>query len=401
MFSEFRQPLWIVAVDFRKAFDSINHADLWHALLAQGVPENYVHFLKKLYTGQSGIVQTDCSSKSFKIGRGARQGDPISPILFNAALEQLMRQLCEKWAPQEACGADIRGRKLTNLRFADDLLLFSDSLHGAEQMLSDLMLFASRFGLEVHESKTKIMWNGHGAASESAEVRIRGKPFEVLGPSSSTMYLGRLFSFESCHDREIQNRINKSWAKFAIFRSELTDHYHDLHKRVKLFRSTVEPTLLYGCSCWTMTRARESQIRVLQRRMMRSIIGTKREVGEQGVENWVDWMERSTRITEQVMCELGSPDWVEEVHRRKFRWAGRTARVSDDRWTREVLLWSASGTRKRGRPRFRWADPLNKFFKQGRQATNQFWLELACDEESWSTLEADYVNFALGRLAET
>ena len=50
MFAEFRRPLWIIAVDFRKAFDSINHQCLWTALLAQGVPEAYVNMLQKLYS---------------------------------------------------------------------------------------------------------------------------------------------------------------------------------------------------------------------------------------------------------------------------------------------------------------------------------------------------------------
>jgi len=400
MFSEHRQPLWIVAVDFRKAFDSISHANLWNALVSQGVPGTYVHFLKKLYGNQSGAIHTDCLSKEFKIGRGVRQGDPISPILFNAALEELMRQLCSKWQAQEKCGIDIRSRKLSNLRFADDLLLFSHSLQGAKAMLSDLMLFASRLGLEVHESKTKIMWNGQGLAADPGKTRIRGKCFEVLGPSSSTMYLGRLFSFEQTHDREIQNRITKAWRKFAVFKSELTDRYHDLAKRVRLFQATVAPTLLYGCTCWTMTRARETKIRTLQRKMMRKIVGTKRISDENGLEDWVDWIVRSTREAEQVMSDLGVPDWTEEVHRKIFQWAGRTARVNDERWTREVLLWSASGARKRGRPKFRWTDTLNKCFKQGRQATNEFWLELARDEESWATLENDYVDFALGKLSE-
>ena len=133
---------------------------------------------------------------------------------------------------------------------------------------------------------------------------------------------------------------------------------------------------------------------------MRTIVGTKRIVDQNGVEDWVDWVVRSTREVERVMSDLAVPDWVEEVHRRSFRWAGRCARAADERWTREVLVWSAAGARKRGRPKFRWTDRLNQFLQQGRQATNEFWLGLANDEESWATLEDEYVNFALGKLSE-
>ena len=66
----------------------------------------------------------------------------------------------------------------------------------------------------------------------------------------------------------------------------------------------------------------------------------------------------------------------------------------------EVLVWSASGSRKRGRPKFRWTDQLDKFFEQGRQAPNECWVGLANDEEAWVTPEDEYVNFARGKLSE-
>ena len=87
---EFRAPLWTVAVDFRKAFDTVDHMSIWTSLLEQGVPTAYVNVLSRLYTGQTGKVQSDRTSKAFPIQRGTRQGDPISPILFNSCLESIV-----------------------------------------------------------------------------------------------------------------------------------------------------------------------------------------------------------------------------------------------------------------------------------------------------------------------
>ena len=133
---------------------------------------------------------------------------------------------------------------------------------------------------------------------------------------------------------------------------------------------------------------------------MRLVVGTKRIAHDRDLENCVDYVIRSTRVAEKVVTDLGQPDWVEEVHRRRFQWAGRTARLNDNRWTREVLVWSATGNRKRGRPKARWTDQLNKFFRQELQATNQYWMDIASEEASWASLEHNYVNFALGMLSE-
>ena len=151
---------------------------------------------------------------------------------------------------------------------------------------------------------------------------------------------------------------------------------------------------------WATPNIDQTQNGLMQRKMMRSIVGTRRLAHEDGLEDWAEWIYRSTQAAKLVMIDLSVPDWVEEIHRRQFRWAGRPARLDDNRWTREVLLWSVAGSRKRGRPKKRWTDHLNQFFKQGPQATNEFWLELAMDERSWSLLEDDYVNFCLGQLDE-
>ena len=106
-----------------------------------------------MYAEQSGVVQCDCVSRPFKISRGTKQGDPISPALFNAALDSLMRTL-----EFQGCGDG----RLVNLRFADDLVLISKSKDEVHIMMKDLVRESRLPGLSLHTGKTKVMHNEVG-----------------------------------------------------------------------------------------------------------------------------------------------------------------------------------------------------------------------------------------------
>lgn len=143
---EWQQPLWLAAVDFKKAFDCVDHDAIWRSLHELGVCPGYTEVLKKLYGRQEGRVVADKTSNKFEINKGTKQGDPISPALFNAVLEILMRRLKQKWAAK-GWGVRIGGPgsrlALQNLRFADDVLLTGTTLGQVHSMLQDLSIEAA------------------------------------------------------------------------------------------------------------------------------------------------------------------------------------------------------------------------------------------------------------------
>ena len=118
---------------------------------------------------------------------------------------------------------------------------------------------------------------------------------------------------------------------------------------------------------------------------------------DEELEDWVDWMIRCTREAEEIMKMHHIPDWVEEQHRRKFRWAGHVARRYDGRWTRKVHTWSAKGKRRQGRPRTRWTDALTTFFGDHGPSCASFWMALGKDRTQLHWLKGDFVNFVLRR----
>ena len=88
-------------------------------------------------------------SDEFKILRGVRQGDPISPKLFTASIEEVFKN-CEL----EKRGIDINGEKLTDLRFADHVTLTTNLVENMEVQLNILNQESKRIGLKIHRGKT-------------------------------------------------------------------------------------------------------------------------------------------------------------------------------------------------------------------------------------------------------
>ena len=91
-------------------------------------------------------------SDKIRIKRGVRQGDTISHKLFTATLESIFRRL--NW---ENKGVTIDGEFISNLRFADDILLCTETSQKLQQMLQELSDESTRRCLKMNIAKTKVM----------------------------------------------------------------------------------------------------------------------------------------------------------------------------------------------------------------------------------------------------
>ena len=121
-----------------------------------------------------------------------KQGDPLSSLLFNALLEDIFKTLKQRWLPRQH-GIRLGHTnitRLTNLRFADDVLLFATTLPQLTKMLNDLHEVAGRCGLELHPDKTVIMCNLSERRGRQAtkSVTVGDRPVKVLPYCDATKY---------------------------------------------------------------------------------------------------------------------------------------------------------------------------------------------------------------------
>ena len=130
--------MWTATVDFMKAFDSVSHKSVWDALKSCNVDQGYISFLKKIYKNQKASVQTDEESNIFDILKGTKQGDPLSSQLFNTVLQYSLKDDIQRWQKKKGMGIYLSDHDhdcLTNLRFADDVILFATSKEQIRKML--------------------------------------------------------------------------------------------------------------------------------------------------------------------------------------------------------------------------------------------------------------------------
>ena len=153
--NEFSKQLCIAFIDYEKAFDSVEHEDIFKALRSIAINETYIKIIEDIYTEATAKIHMENqTSEEIKILRGVRQGDPISPKLFTAAIEQIFKN-----SDLKPRGIDIDGEKLTDLRFADDVALTTNSVKDMEIQLNIINQESKKIGLKIHRGKTKFMTN--------------------------------------------------------------------------------------------------------------------------------------------------------------------------------------------------------------------------------------------------
>ena len=85
---------YAVAIDFEKAFDSVDWNFIWKTLAAYNIPTGFIDAIKLLYNDiESCVVNNGTSTKYFKVKRGVRQGDPIAAYIFTLVIELLAIQI--------------------------------------------------------------------------------------------------------------------------------------------------------------------------------------------------------------------------------------------------------------------------------------------------------------------
>ena len=195
---EYQSKVYMCFIDYRKAFDCVDHTALLNSLREMGIPEHIIVLLRGLHDDQEATVRTIYGNTEWlKINKGVRQGCILSPYLFNLYRENIIRR---SGLDEIEHGVRISGRNITNLRYADDTTLLAETEEGFKMLLTRIKEESEKSGLRLNSKKTKVMVT----LGELGEFITAGKTFEVV---DSFTFLGERIDCDGVCTSNITRRI--------------------------------------------------------------------------------------------------------------------------------------------------------------------------------------------------
>ena len=339
-------PAVMTFVDFRKAFDSVHRGILMKILRAYGIPNKIVDLIEKTYTDTFAKVMTpDGLTEAFAILAGVLQGDTLAPYIFIIVVDYVMRTALKDL---DAPGFTLTlrqsrrhpAKKLSDVEFADDVALITETIKEAQKFLTSLEKAAECVGLHMNEGKTKYLCTNVPRPIPAPLISSAGCVIEEV---DDFVYLG---SWIASSEHDFLVRKAKAWAAChkmkSIWRSDLRK---DL--KINLFQATVESILLYGSETWTMTESLKKKIDGCYTRMLWMVLDSNWKVRRRTGQTNAQTYDQLQRVTTKIQ-------------QRRMRLAGHLLR-HPELVGHNLVLWEPKhGHRRQGGPKITFVDTLRK-----------------------------------------
>ena len=367
---EFRKPFLGAYVDFRKAFDSVHRGSLWKLLYLRGIPSKIIALIQSLYSDSSSAVRIGGEiSEYFAVATGVRQGCVLAPSLFNVCMDWVLGRTVE----QGFRGASFGNEVFTDLDFADDAVIFAETLDSLVLFLEALSKESKHLGLQVSWIKTKIQRFIQTVDQACEKVMCCGNSVDVV---EVFPYLGSRVTSDGSSLIEIDRRLGVAWGVVGSLKRVWRSRYLSRRTKVEVFKRLVLPSLLYGCESWTLTAKLRARLDSFGTINLRRILGYK----------WFDFVPNKSVLQMTSMKTISGM-----VAERQLSMFGHVARLSrGDPVHRIISCSDPSGWKRRpGRPHRTWLRQMDDHCQRVGTDRVSAWVLAKGDPKAYRVLGRD------------
>jgi hypothetical protein len=212
-------------IDFKKAYDSVRREALYNIFIEFGIPMKLVRLIKMCLSETYSRVQVGKHlSDTFAVKHGLRQGDALSPLLFNFSLEYAIRRVQENHE-----GLKLNG-KHQFLVYADDVNILGGSVHSIKKNAEALVVSSKETGLEIYAEKNKYMvMSRNQNAGQNNNINVFNISFERV---EEVKYLGTTQTNRNSTHEETESRLKPGNACYHSVQNLLPSRF--LSKNIKI-----------------------------------------------------------------------------------------------------------------------------------------------------------------------
>ena len=218
------KPLFMAWLDLRNAFGSLPHTILKSLFTSLPIPHSLQTTLLDIYSGTKCSLVGGQHKIDVSPTAGVRQGDGLSPIIFNLATEPLIRLI-----KSINDGFNLNGQMIKTTTYADDTAIISDNSASLQVCLNKLQAVSSSLGLQFNPTKCKSISIVNNQVFHTP-FSINNTPIPSLKKDEFEVYLGipighkYLFGLSS----DIPNQLTSvaesllaPWQKLEVLRTHL------------------------------------------------------------------------------------------------------------------------------------------------------------------------------------
>lgn len=308
--------LTVVFLDMTKAYDNIGHDHVERSLATHGVSTNMKRLIMALLKNNSIKIDLGIKkSQEIDIKRSVPQGGPLSPMLFNMAIDHVFKEVCDPvFAGQYGYKLYDDLDPLSLIGFADDLAVISSSPEGACRITELIQTLLHQIGLKINPIKSEAINIKDGMMVPGHLQLADGSSINCIGRNQKVRYLGCTFTDELVFDSTVVGKITEKLN--CLIKTRLLKR----DQKINIMNQYILPMLTYPLQAAPLRKIPRRDLQVLDlniRNSVKAIIGLPLRTSTE-----MFYAPRKFRGLGLVRCE-----W--EVYLQHFSIALRLSKVSD------------------------------------------------------------------------